>query len=67
MSDINMEEKKFLTIKDVSEVLHLGYNKTRKLFHLAGFPSIKLGGVYLIEEKDLFTYLDKHKGSQINV
>lgn len=62
-----MEEKKYLTIKQVSEILHLGYNKTRKLFHLVGFPSIKLGGVYIIEETDLINYLDKHKGSKISL
>lgn len=55
----------YMTVKQVADTLHIGYNKARKLFHQKGFPGIKLGGIYVVEEKDLETYLDKHKGSQI--
>ena len=62
-----MNELNYLTIKEASELLHIKYNKTRLLFHVKGFPSIKLGGTYVVKEKDLIDYLDKHKGSQIAI
>lgn len=57
----------YLGVKEVAELLHIGYNKARKLFHQKGFPGIKLGGTYVVDEKDLSEYLERHKGSQIAI
>ena len=64
-SELTSDE--YLTIKDVSKKLHIKYNKARLLFHVKGFPGIKLGGTFVVKEKDLVEYLDKHRGSEIAI
>lgn len=38
---------------------------TYKLFKIKGFPKIKIGKKYFIEEKELQKYLKEHSESQI--
>lgn len=54
-----------LTPKEVSEILKLGMTNTYKLFKLKGFPKIKIGKKYFIDEKELKKFLKEHSESQI--
>lgn len=49
----------------VADKLHIGRNKVYKLFNLADFPSVKLGGQMLVEESRLYDFMQKHEGGQV--
>ena len=55
----------YLTVRDVSEKLHLGLNNTYRLFKLKGFPHIRVGNKYLVEENDLICFLKNYQGVKI--
>ena len=54
-----------ITPKDVQDRLNIGKNTTYKLFHLKGFPKIKIGKKYFVYEDDLDRYLKQHVTSTI--
>lgn len=67
IKDLEVQEDKieYLTPKMVAEKLHIGRNKVYKLFNLADFPSIKLGGQMLVKESRLHEFMQKHEGGEI--
>ena len=54
-----------ITPKDVQDRLNIGKNTTYKLFHLKGFPKIKIGKKYCVDEDDLDRYLKQNVTSTI--
>ncbi len=56
---------KYLSIKDLQDVLGLSHNTVYKLVKTEGFPSVKIGGKYLVEESDLKKYIDQYIGKEI--
>ena len=65
--DRNFLSNEFLTPKMVSKKLHLGINKTYRLFQLPDFPSIRIDHQYLVKEQDLYDFCEKYKYAQITV
>lgn len=59
--------EKFLTVKEVSDILHLGKTNTYKLFQRKDFPKIAIGKKLLIKESELDKYLEKYAGTIINL
>lgn len=59
--------EKFLTVKEVSDILHLGKTNTYKLFQRKDFPRIAIGKKLLIKESELDKYLEKYAGTIINL
>ncbi|MBQ7562998.1 MAG: helix-turn-helix domain-containing protein [Lachnospiraceae bacterium] len=55
----------YLTPEMVSKLLHIGMNKTYKLFKIKGFPAVKIGNQWLVEGEDLRRFLSEYNGSQI--
>jgi excisionase family DNA binding protein len=51
--------KDVLEVREVSEVLRLGKNKTYKLIRSGQIPSIKLGAKILVPKKKLLAMLDE--------
>lgn len=57
--------RNYLSIEQVSDMLNLGKTSTYKLFNMRGFPKIQLGRKLIVEENDLYEFLDKYKKSQL--
>ncbi|MCR4657603.1 MAG: helix-turn-helix domain-containing protein [Lachnospiraceae bacterium] len=55
----------FMTPKMVSKTLHIGMNKTYKLFKLKDFPCVRISNQWLIKKDDLIKYMEKYRGSHI--
>ncbi|MCR5502050.1 MAG: helix-turn-helix domain-containing protein [Lachnospiraceae bacterium] len=56
---------KYLTVKDIQEALHIGHNAAYALMSLDGFPSVKVGRKYLVDEEALHKWLSEHKGTTV--
>lgn len=59
--------EKFLTVKEVSDVLRLGKTNTYKLFQRKDFPKITIGKKLLVKESELDGYLEKYGGAIIEI
>lgn len=59
--------EKFLTVKEVSEVLRLGKTNTYRLFQRKDFPKVTIGKKLLIKESELDRYLEKYSGAIIDL
>ena len=57
----------YLTPEMVSEALHIGMNKTYKLFKLRGFPAVRISRQWLVSAEDLKRFLSEYKGSLISL
>lgn len=55
----------YLTMKDIQDKLHISRNTAYKLVKLKGFPAVKLGGKYLVEDSALTKYMQDHQGVEI--
>lgn len=62
-----MDNDKWLTPKDVSEILPYGIQTIRKMFNADGFPSIKIGRKFAVKKKDLEEWLEDNKGRHISL
>ena len=65
-----MEKEKdpeYLTVNDIMTLLPLSKDSIYRLIKLPGFPTIHIGGRYLVEKKDLFEWLAKIKGKDVNL
>lgn len=58
--------KKYLTPKEVSDILGIGIKGTYKLFNLRGFPRIKIGRRLFVRPESLEEYLSRHEESKLN-
>ena len=56
-----------LTVKELQNKLNMGKNKTYKLVHTKGFPTIRIGKTILIPEDELQQWLSDNINSQIYV
>ena len=63
--DRNFLSNEFLTPKMVSKKLHLGINKTYRLFQLPDFPSIRIDHQYLVKEQDLYDFCDQRPEKKV--
>ncbi len=52
---------KFLTVKDIMQILQISRSKAYSLMNTANFPSIKIGKCLRISENDFFSWLQKNK------
>lgn len=62
-----MDENKWLTPKDVSDILPYGIQTIRKMFNIDGFPSIRIGRKFMVKRKDLDKWLEENKGRNISL
>lgn len=61
------KEITYLTPKMVSETLHIGMNKTYKLFKIRGFPAVRISNQWLVDANDLKRFLVEYRGSGIDL
>lgn len=54
-----MEEKVYLTVKDLQSILHFSKTKVYELIKQDDFPSIKIGGSYLIPQEEFNTFMGR--------
>lgn len=57
----------YLTPEMVSEILHIGMNKTYKLFKMRGFPAVKISRQWLVDADDLKRFIGEYRGSGITL
>ena len=48
----------FLTEQEVQELLKISERQTKSLFQAEGFPGVRIGKSYRVEESRLLSYLD---------
>ena len=60
-----VDEEKWLTPKDVMEILPYGIQTIRKMFKMDGFPSVRLGRKFVVKRKDLDEWLNMNKGKEV--
>ena len=58
---------KYLTVKDVQDILKLGRNSTLKLVALPDFPKVRVGRSIRIAEDDFYKYMESYKNMTINI
>ena len=52
---------KFLTTEDIQEILQLNSRQARALMRTKGFPSIKIGREYRVEEDSFTSWIENTK------
>jgi len=52
-------------VKDVQKLFRCGRDKAYSLMRAGGFPSVKIGGQYLVEKQALEKWLVKQQGRHI--
>ena len=58
---------KYLSVKDVQEILQIGRNKAYNLIQQNDFPKIQIGRNYLIPETEFEKYLHRKLYKMIEV
>ncbi len=53
--------------KDLQEILHIGKDTAYELMHASAFPSMKLGGKWLIEKSALESWLLNNRGREFAI
>lgn len=56
---MNIQEKDYLTVKDLQDYLGFGKNKIYTLVNQNDFPKIKIGKNFLIPREELNIYLKR--------
>ena len=56
---MNIQEKDYLTVKDLQDYLGFGKNKIYTLVNQNDFPKIRIGKNFLIPREELNTYLKR--------
>ena len=49
-----------LTVKELSEILHIGRDKAYALMHAKAFPAMKIGGRYYVSKSALEKWVEVH-------
>lgn len=57
----------YLRAKDIQKILPVGKDTIYKMFQLDGFPAIKLGGIYVVEETAFMKWLKDHEGKEVSL
>ena len=60
-------EDKWLTPKDIEETLQLSHGTVNKLFHLKGFPMVRIGRCMRVKESDFIDFMNSYKAHEINI
>ena len=50
------------TVKDIQDIFKCGKKHAYEIVNAKGFPSIKMGGRFLVEKKALEKWLENYKG-----
>ena len=58
---------RWLTPKDIEKRMQLSHGTVNKLFHLKGFPMVRVGKTMRIKEKDFEEYMNAYKTHTINI
>ena len=61
------EDYSVMSAKDLASRLHIGRDKAYALIKSKGFPSIKLGGRYIVTSKALNEWLDQYEYKSFTV
>ena len=64
MVDKNYENEIFYNTKDIQNILHIGKNKATNLMSQKDFPSIKLGGKWLIKKEHFDDFINRWKNKE---
>ena len=56
-----------LTVQETQSLLRIGRDKAYALMHSKGFPSVKIGGRYFVEEEALREWLNKYRYKEFRV
>ena len=59
--------EKYLSVKDIQNILQIGRNKTYNLIQQKDFPKIQIGRSYLIPETEFEKYLKRKLYKSIEV
>ena len=65
--EISSEDMVILTPKELADRLKIGRDKAYALIKSSSFPSIQIGGRYIVTEKALLQWLDANKYRQVIV
>lgn len=60
-------KKRFYNTDEVRELFGIGRNKALALMKTEGFPSVKLGGVWLVDSEKLDEWISKCYGKTIEL
>lgn len=56
-----MNEPIFYTTKDIQDILKIGRDKAYTLMRSASFPSIKIGGQYLVSKDSFLAWIQRYE------
>lgn len=59
-------EKRFLDVQDIQNLFDIGRNKAIALMKSEGFPVIKIGRTYRVDNTELEEWIEKNKGKTID-
>jgi excisionase family DNA binding protein len=65
MEEKTMSEIEYLTVKQVCDIIPLGKSTIYKIFHLDGFPAVKIGRRYMVEKSELMEWIKSREGKQV--
>lgn len=54
-----------MTVRELSEKLHIGRDNAYRLMKLKGFPSIMIGNKFIVLEDDVEEFLKNHRDLKI--
>ena len=57
----------YLTVEDVAKILKIGKNQTYALFKQEGFPAVKVGRAYRVNEEDFKKFMKDNIGRKVAV
>lgn len=57
---------KFYTDEDLQEIFQIGWKQAKALMRAEGFPSIRIGRSYRVEEQALLDWMEQTKSVKLN-
>lgn len=57
--------KKFIKVINVAEILGCSYKKASQIIKLPGFPVVKIGKIYYIDEDKFYKWCDNNLGTYL--
>lgn len=58
---------KYLTIKDIQDILKISHNTAYKICALPDFPKVRFGKTIRVAEDDFFEYMRTKRGCYIQI
>ncbi len=59
--------KNFIKVTNIAEILGCSYKKASRLVKLPGFPVIKIGKIYYIDEDKFYKWCDENLGTKLEI